>query len=520
MVKMIWCEDINHGIGKDNKLPWHIPKEMKHFQKTTTGGVVLMGYKTYQSIGKPLANRTNVVVTRKHKNENINGVIFYSSLKKAIMDFSKHNLFIIGGKTIFEQALPYAHELIVSYLPTDYQCDVKLKIKLDDFVIDKEINDDSNEFKIIHYKRKPESISLTDQNNDEELITTNSETIFNLKFDNFSGPFDLLLSLIQEKKMDILNLDLALLTKQYLMFLKKHINDVNIEQVTDYLVTATYLIELKSKKIIPIEQDQFEIDIENKKERDRLVKRLIEYKRYREVLPTLEELRSKRFSLFAKEIGDWKVFQPDPGEIIEAPLPEYVNPMKLYLAMQKVLERTRNKLVPNQTIVIKEFSTELVQAEIYEIIKNCNQKRISMTRILNSVDYYLKVNLMYFVTCFFVLLVLANLHKINLYQTRHNAEIYAELADPKLINQQEETAEEMIKRQEEFKREVEEYKKQRSKERALNYYKQREEYLKKKYGDAYVSREEYLKMTPEQRAALKIKQDQIKNSKDKQEEEK
>lgn len=194
--------------------------------------------------------------------------------------------------------------------------------------------------------------------------------------------------------------------------------------------------------------------------------------------------------------------------------------MKLYLAMQKVLERTRNKLVPNQTIVIKEFSTELVQAEIYEIIKNCNQKRISMTRILNSVDYYLKVNLMYFVTCFFVLLVLANFHKINLYQTRHNAEIYAELANPKLINQQEETAEEMIKRQEEFKREVEEYKKQRSKERALNYYKQREEYLKKKYGDAYVSREEYLNMTPEQRAALKIKQDQIKNSKDKQEEEK
>ncbi|WP_052663391.1 segregation/condensation protein A [[Mycoplasma] testudinis] len=511
MVKMIWCEDKNHGIGKDNKLPWHLPEELKHFKETTSGGVVLMGYNTYLSIGKPLPNRTNVVVTRKHKDADIKGVVVYSNLKKAIKDFAKNDLFIIGGKTIFEQALKDADELIVTYLLDDYECDVKLKIKLDDFDVTK--TDESNkQFKIIYYKRKPEKLTNISQDDADEMMHQVG-TIFNLKFENFSGPFDLLLSLIQEKKMDIMQLDLAALTEQYLAFIKKNIKTVDIEQITDYLVMATYLIELKSKKIIPVDENQEDIDIENNKERDRLVKRLIEYKRYREILPELEQFQLRRLGLFGKEPDDWKAFQPDASVIPEAPLPDYINPMRLYQAMKKVFDRMRNKVPTIQKIVVQELSIEDVQAEIYEIIKNAKQKRISLTRILNSVDT-LKVNTMYFVTCFVALLVLVRYQKIDLFQSGPNAEIYAELTDPKRLEEKEESPEEMIKRHEEFKKEAEIYKKQMAKERAEAYFKQREEFLKKKYGDAYVSREDYKKMTNEQKAALKEKQAKINSQKD------
>lgn len=508
MVKLIWCEDKKHGIAKNNKLPWNIPEELKHFKKITSKHVVLMGYNTFESIGKPLSNRTNVVLTRKHKENLPNEIITYQSIKNFFEDFKNTDIFIIGGKSIYELTLPYADELIVSTISRDYKCDLFFEPNLAEFECYKKDNFDK--FKVHYYKKiKNKDIKLIDSNNDEYL----KNIVFNLNFENFNGPFDLLLTLIHDKKMDIMNLDLAELTTQYLNYIKKYIKNVELELITDYLIMASYLIELKSKKIVLLtysDDDEQNTDLTNNKERDRLVRSLIEYKHYRDVLPKLEQLQMERNQMLAKDPDDWKMFEPpkENDDPLEAPLPEYINPIRLYDAMQRVISRFKNRMIADQKIVVQELSIEDVQNEVFEIIVNSKAKRISLTRILNHVDR-LRVSDMYFVTCFVALLVLTRYQKINMFQHEMHGEIYVELNKKNSTEEFEESIEDMIKRQEEYKRETEEYKKQIMKQRAEEYRKKREEYLKQKYGDAYVSREKYLKMTEKEREELKIKQQKI-----------
>ena len=64
MISFMWAQDKNGVIGKDNQLPWHLPEDLKHFKRTTMGHPIVMGRKTYESIGKPLPGRENIVLTR------------------------------------------------------------------------------------------------------------------------------------------------------------------------------------------------------------------------------------------------------------------------------------------------------------------------------------------------------------------------------------------------------------------------------------------------------------------------
>lgn len=105
----IACMAENRVIGKENQLPWHLPADLKRFKAITTGHIVLMGRKTYQSIGKPLPNRTNLIMTR-DKNLEIPGCVMAHSIeeisKKAQLNNEKE-IFIIGGAEIYQQFLPY-----------------------------------------------------------------------------------------------------------------------------------------------------------------------------------------------------------------------------------------------------------------------------------------------------------------------------------------------------------------------------------------------------------------------------
>src|SRR5471030_811486 len=95
----------NHAIGKDNKLLWYLPNDLKHFKEITTGHTVIMGRKTYDSIGKPLPNRRNIVITRQ-ADLRIQGCELVHSLQQAI-DVCKNDdtIFIIGGAEIYRQAI-------------------------------------------------------------------------------------------------------------------------------------------------------------------------------------------------------------------------------------------------------------------------------------------------------------------------------------------------------------------------------------------------------------------------------
>lgn len=110
----------NREIGKDNKLPWSIPAEMKHFRRTTLGRTLLMGRKTAESLGGALKQRTNLVLTRSNTVP-YEGMIPVASLKEALEHATKDNsdLLIIGGEEVYRQFVDQADTLIISYVSVD-----------------------------------------------------------------------------------------------------------------------------------------------------------------------------------------------------------------------------------------------------------------------------------------------------------------------------------------------------------------------------------------------------------------
>jgi dihydrofolate reductase len=114
--------DRNRAIGYRGKLPWHLPADLKFFKETTTGHTILMGRKTYESIGKPLPKRTNVVLTR-NPSFHAEGVQVVHSLKEAVQKFEGDQLFIIGGAEIFTALLPAADKLIVTHIDHEFEAD-------------------------------------------------------------------------------------------------------------------------------------------------------------------------------------------------------------------------------------------------------------------------------------------------------------------------------------------------------------------------------------------------------------
>lgn len=123
MISSIVCIGKNRAIGRNNQLLWNIPEDMAHFKKITTGKTVIMGEKTFQSIGRPLPNRKNIVVTL-DKNFQAKGVEVSNSLEEVLAEYKKseEEVFIIGGGIIYKLSLPMVDKLyltIVDDAPDD-----------------------------------------------------------------------------------------------------------------------------------------------------------------------------------------------------------------------------------------------------------------------------------------------------------------------------------------------------------------------------------------------------------------
>lgn len=198
--------------------------------------------------------------------------------------------------------------------------------------------------------------------------------------------------------------------------------------------------------------------------------------------------------------------------MLEAPLPDYVNPKKLKKAMERVFEKLKIKTITQHKIVIEELSIEDVKAEILAIIKtllnNQYDHSVDLEKIFEKIDSK-KLTLRYFVTAFVCLLMLVREQKIDLSQKSDDDLIYACLIDPNTIIYNQESIQEVIQRQQQDEKELAESIKQIQEERRKSFFKQREEYLKKKYGEYYVSREQYQKLTPEEKINIRINQRKI-----------
>ncbi len=114
----------NREIGKENQLLWHLPKDLKHFKEITSNHPIIMGRKTYESIGKPLPNRTNIVISRK-TDWFEEGILIVGSIKEAIKFAKKidENIFIIGGGNIYEQTIDLVDQLEITWVHATLEAD-------------------------------------------------------------------------------------------------------------------------------------------------------------------------------------------------------------------------------------------------------------------------------------------------------------------------------------------------------------------------------------------------------------
>ena len=141
----------NRAIGKNNKLLWEIPEDMKHFKRITTGHPVIMGQKTYESIGGSLSNRTNIVLSQDN-GFYATGCIVTDSIEKAIEIAKKDNsdeIFFIGGGMVYEEAIKIVDKLYLTIVEGSYDADTYFP-KYDDFVKIRETG--SGQYDIYKYR--------------------------------------------------------------------------------------------------------------------------------------------------------------------------------------------------------------------------------------------------------------------------------------------------------------------------------------------------------------------------------
>ncbi|WNB92944.1 dihydrofolate reductase [Bacillus sp. NEB1478] len=121
MISFVVAMDENRAIGKDNDLPWYLPNDLKYFKKVTMGKPIVMGRKTYESIGKPLPGRENIVVTR-DKQYQAEGTTVVHSVNE-VLQIDAEEICVIGGAELFKLFLPKADRLYITEIHETFEAD-------------------------------------------------------------------------------------------------------------------------------------------------------------------------------------------------------------------------------------------------------------------------------------------------------------------------------------------------------------------------------------------------------------
>jgi dihydrofolate reductase len=123
MITIIAAIADNNALGKDNQLIWHLPADLKRFKKVTLGHHIIMGRKTFESLGKPLPKRTTIIITR-NKNYKQAGCIVVNSLSEAVEAAKADpNPYILGGAEIYKQAMKIADKLDITFVHHTFEAD-------------------------------------------------------------------------------------------------------------------------------------------------------------------------------------------------------------------------------------------------------------------------------------------------------------------------------------------------------------------------------------------------------------
>ena len=203
------------------------------------------------------------------------------------------------------------------------------------------------------------------------------------KINEFEGPLDLLLHLIKESKMDIMNIEIEEITKQYMDYLALQ-EKMNLEIASEYLVLASELLEIKSKLLLPstkIEEEEEEFD-----PREELVNRLLEYQAYKEITKVLQEKESLRREIYTKSPENIKNYIDEVKEInIDVSLDDLVEAFKKYLQRKQDNKPLKTKVTVNEISVssrrhdIKRLLKEKKKVSFFELFPIVSKEYVVAT---------------------------------------------------------------------------------------------------------------------------------------------
>lgn len=238
---------------------------------------------------------------------------------------------------------------------------------------------------------------------------------YKVKIDEFEGPLDLLLHLIKESNIDIYDISIEEVTKQYLDYINQ-MESLDIEVASEYLVMAAELMLIKSKTLLPKKEEVEVIEEDEEYSRDSLINRLVEYRKYKELTKEFKELELDRKNIYTKSpskltnITDTKIVNDTDVGIDD-----------LLEAFKKFLERKDKEKPINTKITNKEYSVKKRKNDIKNYL--LVNKRAEFRDLF---DIY---NKSYVVVTFMSILELAKEDEISLTQERNFGNIYIELKD-------------------------------------------------------------------------------------------
>ena len=235
---------------------------------------------------------------------------------------------------------------------------------------------------------------------------------YKIMINEFEGPMDLLLHLIKKSDINICDISIEEITKQYLDYINE-MEKLDLDIASEYLIMAAELIEMKSSILLPkqeIEEDEYEED-----PREKLIRRLIEYKQYKEKLPEFKQLEIDREQVFSKDPSDLSHFKivEENIDLGDIGIEDLMN------AFNKFLERKKLEQHLNTKITKKEYSVGERSTEIKNILKQ--KKKIEFEELFEE------VNKDYIVVTFLSILTLAKKQELKITQDNNFSKIILSL---------------------------------------------------------------------------------------------
>lgn len=232
-----------------------------------------------------------------------------------------------------------------------------------------------------------------------------------LKIDDFEGPLDLLLHLIKEKKMDLLNLKIEIIIDEYLNFIEK-MEKMNLDIASSYLVMASELLEMKSKLLLPNQNDEEDVEEDPK---ERLINRLVEYQRYKDLTEQFRILEKERKLIYTKIPEKLDEYKDENINITNSD----ITIDDLMDAFKKFLERKGLEKPLNTRVTTKEISVEEKIIAIRKTLKIKNK--------VNFFDLFDIFTKEYVVATFLAILEMAKKREIKIFQENRFGEIICEV---------------------------------------------------------------------------------------------